>query len=67
MFSRAEFYASRQWDGICLTCGHDYINNCHGDCTCLSCNAQRQWEEKEGLEFTDEDIPPIEPPKSGKA
>jgi len=31
-----------EWDGICVTCGHDYRNGCHGNCTCLSCNAERQ-------------------------
>jgi len=58
--TRAAYYAKRGWDGICVACGHDYINNCHGDCTCLSCNAQRQDEVKDGLTFTDVDLPPIE-------
>ena len=34
------------WDGRCVTCGHDYLNGCHGDCTCLSCNVLRQEYEK---------------------
>ena len=54
---RSEFYgeARPQWDGTCATCGHDYIHNCHGDCTCLSCNAQRQWEEEQdGAPFEDD-------------
>lgn len=29
------------WDGICVVCGHDW-RRCHGECTCLSCNAERQ-------------------------
>ena len=58
--NRRDFYISGGdsgilWDGICVVCGHDYINDCRGDCTCLSCNGQRQWEESEGLEFNEED------------
>lgn len=34
--------ASKFWDGICAVCGHDWVNACHGDCTCLGCNAERQ-------------------------
>lgn len=42
------------WDGRCVTCGHSYVDTetevgCHGDCTCLSCNVQRQCEEKNAL------------------
>ena len=36
---------NRRWDGICVTCGHDYRHGCQGNCTCLSCNGQRQYEE----------------------
>jgi len=40
-----------EWDGRCVSCGHSYVDTetekgCHGDCTCLSCNAQRQSEEQ---------------------
>ena len=30
------------WDGICRVCKHDWVHGCHGDCTCLGCNAERQ-------------------------
>ena len=44
---RFSSWASRKgWDGICVTCQHDWVNDCHGDCTCLSCNAERQAEEE---------------------
>jgi len=36
---------NKDWNGICVVCGHDYIHNCQGNCTCLSCNAQRQDDE----------------------
>ena len=49
------YYESQGWDGICKTCGHDYINDCRGNCTCLSCNAQRQQEIELDLPFADED------------
>lgn len=49
------YYRKQGWDGICTSCGHDYINNCRGNCTCLSCNAQRQDEVKQKLPFADED------------
>ena len=40
-----------EWNGQCVSCGHSYVDSetqagCHGDCTCLSCNAQRQSEER---------------------
>lgn len=38
---------SREWDGVCKRCGHDFFNDCHGDCTCLSCNGQRQMYEEQ--------------------
>ena len=38
---------SPEWDGICLYCTHDYRNGCKGNCTCLSCNAERQADEKD--------------------
>lgn len=55
---RIDYYSSEayqehsfaSWDGKCW-CGHDYFNNCRGNCTCLGCNSQRQWEEKLGLKF----------------
>lgn len=50
---RTAYYTERGWDGICVRCGHDYINGCQGNCTCLACNAQRQSEEEEGLVFDD--------------
>lgn len=56
---RASFYASEEagdnqgWDGICVSCSHSYFQ-CRGNCTCLSCNAQRQDEIKNALWF-DED------------
>jgi len=28
------------WDGICVSCGYDF-RECHGECTCLSCGAER--------------------------
>jgi len=49
------YYEAKGWDGICKTCGHDYINDCRGNCTCLSCNAQRQKEIELDLPFADED------------
>jgi hypothetical protein len=60
--NRREYYTQQGWDGICKRCGHDYVNGCHGDCTCLSCNAQRQGEVELGQMFTDMDLPPL-PPK----
>jgi len=51
--TRREHYAGK-WDGICKRCGHDYINDCRGNCTCLSCNGQRQDEEREGLRFEED-------------
>ena len=54
--TRRDYYQG--WDGICCVCGHDYISQCQGNCTCLACNAQRQFEEKEGLEFEDTVTPP---------
>jgi hypothetical protein len=57
--NRKDYYTQQGWDGICQRCGHDYINGCHGDCTCLACNLQRQGEVKEGLSFTDVDLPPL--------
>lgn len=43
------------WDGKCTSCGDDYFKN-RGNTTCLSCNAQRQGEIRDGLWF-DEDGP----------
>lgn len=57
--TRQEYYGSpdaggeQGWDGVCVRCGHSYFE-CRGNCTCLSCNAQRQDEEKQNLQF-DED------------
>jgi len=48
--TRAEFYANLDWDEICGSCGRDYIDSDRHD-TCLSCTAQRQWEERLGLPF----------------
>ena len=47
--SERYFYhcALRQWDGYCAVCDHDWLLDCHGDCTCLSCNAERQALERE--------------------
>jgi len=33
---------AQDWDGKCVVCGHDFFKECHGNCTCLSCNAQAQ-------------------------
>lgn len=55
--TRQKYYQSEAagdeqgWNGICQTCGHNYFDNCQGTCTCLSCNAQRQGEEDQGLIF----------------
>ena len=35
------------WDGICRVCRHNWADACHGDCTCLGCNGQRQEFEKQ--------------------
>lgn len=43
-FSRQQ---NPDWNGICCVCGHDYRNGCQGNCTCLSCNGQRQSDERE--------------------
>lgn len=43
-FSRRQY---PDWDGICIICGHDYRNGCQGNCTCLSCNSQRQDDERD--------------------
>lgn len=57
--TREEFYLSDEageeqgWDGTCVTCGHSYFV-CRGNCSCLSCNAQRQAELRDGRWF-DED------------
>ncbi len=53
MNTRKQHYT--EWDGKCASCGHDYFE-CRGNCTCLSCNAQRQDEIREGHWF-DEDGP----------
>jgi hypothetical protein len=50
--TRTEFYAEK-WDGVCQTCGDNYFE-CRGNCTCLSCNAQRQDEIKDGLWFAED-------------
>ena len=50
--TRQEYYQGK-WDGVCVSCGHDYFQ-CRGNCTCLSCNAQRQGEEQEGLVFEED-------------
>jgi len=34
--------ALAEWDGFCAACGHDWLADCHGNCTCLSCNALAQ-------------------------
>jgi hypothetical protein len=34
-------HCSPGWDGVCVRCGHLFLT-CRGNCTCLSCNAQRQ-------------------------
>jgi len=54
MTTRREYYAERKWDGRCVRCGQDYFAN-RGNTTCLSCNAQRQGEIRDGLIF-DEDL-----------
>lgn len=46
--TRKEHYT--EWDGLCVSCGHDYFT-CRGNCTCLSCNAQRQDEIRQRLWF----------------
>lgn len=52
--TRQEYYGEPDpWDGICTTCQHDYFT-CRGNCTCLSCNGQRQDEIRDKLWF-DED------------
>jgi len=43
------------WDGICGRCGHSYFQ-CKGNCTCLSCNLQRQVEATAGLVFEEDSI-----------
>jgi len=53
MTTRREHYQDR-WDGRCVRCGQDYFTN-RGNTTCLSCNAQRQSEIRDGLIF-DEDL-----------
>ena len=35
------------WDGVCKVCGHNWKGKCHGDCTCLACNAERQEMERD--------------------
>ena len=50
--TRKEYYGE-QWDGTCTSCGHDYFA-CRGNCTCLSCNAQRQDEITDGLWFEED-------------
>ena len=52
---RREYYAeSDGWDGRCWRCGHDYFT-CRGNCTCLSCNAQRQKEVEASLVFPEDE------------
>jgi len=51
--TRREHYKGL-WDGRCVRCGQDYFTN-RGNTTCLSCNAQRQGEIRDGLIF-DEDL-----------
>jgi hypothetical protein len=53
--TRREYYAQAkpEWDGICVRCGHSYFD-CRGNCTCLSCNLQRQSEITDGLWFADD-------------
>lgn len=50
---RRDYY--RDWDGVCVSCGHDYFE-CRGNCTCLSCNAQRDNEVGRGLKFDEDDV-----------
>jgi hypothetical protein len=57
--TRREYYESvnPEWDGICVVCGTDYFEAASSGglgSTCLSCVAQYQGEQAEGLEF-DED------------
>jgi hypothetical protein len=53
--TRREYYARLgEWDGRCFACGHDYFT-CRGNCTCLSCNAQRQTEVEDGLIFPEDE------------
>lgn len=53
--TRPEYYHSgdRSWDGICVRCHHSYFE-CRGNCTCLSCMAQRQSEIQGGLRFAED-------------
>ena len=46
-----ELHRNTAWAGVCESCGHDYFHDCHGNCTCLSCNAQRQSDEKEAAKM----------------
>ena len=50
--NRRQHYAGK-WDGKCSRCGHSYFK-CRGNCTCLSCNAQRQGEARDGLCFEED-------------
>jgi hypothetical protein len=54
-YSTVEPWYSPRGFGICRVCGHDYIGDCRGNCTCLSCNAQRQYEVRKGLVFEEDE------------
>ena len=39
---------SQDWDGICVSCRHDWIQS-RGDCTCLHCNAEAQARQRDQI------------------